>query len=755
MKRNLRNMLLLAGLLALGQGTLGALPTLLVPQQGQFQGDVVAVAYPQTVVILKQGVQVGSQRIQWHAAQEPQEIQFRYPQRAQFAYFHGDVRVSRVPSYAQMELRDLYPGVHLQFTALQDGHLEIQWTVEPGADPGQIRLQVPQGELVRQGTALRTPTFELGRLKAYQGVREIPVAFSQVDQDLFTLEVGDYDPHQPLVIDPDLTMLQASTFFGGDSTDEVSDIYTVFDTVYVVGRTNSPDLYTTPGVYDDTYNGGYEDVFVAKLSRFLDTLYAATFLGGSQTDWATGITQNSVGQIVVVGQTFSPDFPTVNGYQTTLQGPNDAFVALFSPDLQDLDASTLFGGTGSEVAHDVDVGPGDSVFVCGTTYSSNLPLVGSPLDSDLGNGPGGFLANFFPDLSGLYASTYVSGDNADELKALFVGEGRVYAAGYSSSIDIPLGSPTFDNTVVAQDAYIIGTDFGLSTVIGATFFSADTFGAPTEARGITIDDSVHNIIVTGFTNSTMLPIVGGFDSTLNGYGDAFIAIFGQYLDSLVASTYLGGSGDSEAANYVGLSFASPPALVVAGVTDATDMPGPHTNVTPYDSTYNGNMDAFVYLISLDLDSIYGFTYYGGSQTDEAFAASADVGVVYVVGYTESSGLPMAGTPFDSTFNGSKDGFIALFNNTGPPPVEVAEADVPHPGVPPVVWSPPFLRFSLDRAAYVGIQVLDVAGRERWHRSVGVLPAGPHQLTLPELAQGVSFLRVRIGSEVYTVKAWMP
>jgi hypothetical protein len=58
-----------------------------------------------------------------------------------------------------------------------------------------------------------------------------------------------------------------STFLGGTGRDQGRDVAVVavkdVRSPYVAGFTTSPDFATTPGAYDETYNGA-RDVFVTK-----------------------------------------------------------------------------------------------------------------------------------------------------------------------------------------------------------------------------------------------------------------------------------------------------------------------------------------------------------------------------------------------------------------------------------------------------------------------------------------------------------
>jgi len=84
--------------------------------------------------------------------------------------------------------------------------------------------------------------------------------------------------------DSTLSFLFASTFLGGDSEDYSNAL--AFDktgNVYVAGRTNSSGYPTTSGAYDESYNGGTNDVFVSKLDGFLsaDDYSGSGFQAGS------------------------------------------------------------------------------------------------------------------------------------------------------------------------------------------------------------------------------------------------------------------------------------------------------------------------------------------------------------------------------------------------------------------------------------------------------------------------------------------
>jgi len=154
--------------------------------------------------------------------------------------------------------------------------------------------------------------------------------------------------------DKNLERLIAATLIGG-SQDECA--YTMlFDPsgyLYVAGYTSSADFPTTEHAYDKKYNGGDGDAFILKMDRNLTALESSTYLGGSgvENDWRSPeLVQETDGNIYIAGITNSEDFPTTSGtFQEKYNGgTRDVFLSKFDPELRDLLASTLLGGSNDD-----------------------------------------------------------------------------------------------------------------------------------------------------------------------------------------------------------------------------------------------------------------------------------------------------------------------------------------------------------------------------------------------------------------------
>ena len=108
--------------------------------------------------------------------------------------------------------------------------------------------------------------------------------------------------------------------------------------VYVAGDTTSTNFPGTSGGAQSASGGGgpfLGDAFVARLNASLTALDQATYLGGSNGEFALALAiAPTTGEVYVAGQTSSANFPgTGGGAQSAFGGLTDAVVARLSADL--------------------------------------------------------------------------------------------------------------------------------------------------------------------------------------------------------------------------------------------------------------------------------------------------------------------------------------------------------------------------------------------------------------------------------------
>lgn len=173
------------------------------------------------------------------------------------------------------------------------------------------------------------------------------------------------------------TALAYSSFFGGNGADFGNGIAVdALGNAYVAGFTRSNDLFRTPPVFQNEYNGD-GDAFVIKIveSPRLQ-VQRRTYLGTSAEDTANGLVVWEDGSVTLAGHTKSADFPvTAGAVQPEIGGGDgDAFVTTLDPLFRQVTFSTFLGGDGRDEARDIAGDAAGNIYVTGVTRSSNFPV---------------------------------------------------------------------------------------------------------------------------------------------------------------------------------------------------------------------------------------------------------------------------------------------------------------------------------------------------------------------------------------------
>jgi len=206
-------------------------------------------------------------------------------------------------------------------------------------------------------------------------------------------------------ISADGQQLLWSSYLGGNGEDSGQDItIDASGDAWVTGFTRSTDWVSNG--FDLSYGGG-QDAFVAKISSDGQQLLRSSYLGGSGDDSGKAIVADTATGVWVTGHTESSDWVS-GGFDTAYGGAGDGFVAKIVDDGRNLLASSYLGAEAPDSGEGIAIDASNGVRVVGYTESSgwvangfDTSLGGSrdgfvaSIDSDLGD----WVATFTVSLS--------------------------------------------------------------------------------------------------------------------------------------------------------------------------------------------------------------------------------------------------------------------------------------------------------------------------------------------------------------------
>jgi len=226
--------------------------------------------------------------------------------------------------------------------------------------------------------------------------------------------------------------LQWGTYFGGDQADIGSGIsIDASRNIFLFGITTSSNGIATSGAYRTSFAGG-QDVFLAKFSNS-GSLKWATYYGGSDLEYAKGITCDVSGNIYITGGTTSSSgIATTGANQALNAGSLDGFIAQFA-NSGSLNWATYYGGSKDDMATGICIDVFNNIYIAGYTYSSAGIATSSAYQTTYAGNEDAFLAKFTS--TGKFSiGTYFGASGTDVSIGTSLGDmSSVYIFGNTSS----------------------------------------------------------------------------------------------------------------------------------------------------------------------------------------------------------------------------------------------------------------------------------------------------------------------------------
>jgi hypothetical protein len=310
--------------------------------------------------------------------------------------------------------------------------------------------------------------------------------------------------------------------------------------------------------------------------------------------------------------------------------------------------STFLCGSSYDYGFGISVDDNGDAYMAGKTHSTDYPVVNpyqpDPAVIDV------VITKIDAEGGSLIYSTFLGGVGSDVAYDIEVdGEGNAYITGQAGP-DFPTVN-AYQPESNSNDVFIAKLSSEGDELLYSTYLGGSDWD---EGYAIAIDAD-GSAYVTGVAVSSDFPTVNPIQ-TDQGYYDAFVCKLGTAGDSLVYSTYLGGSytdrGHDIAVDGEGCAY-------VTGLTESSDFP----TVNPIQADVPSSGDIFVTKLNPQGTEFVYSTYLGGDGWERGRSIAVDGdGNAYVTGLTESTDFPLV-NPYQ-TYQGKYDIFVTKFNQMG-------------------------------------------------------------------------------------------
>lgn len=540
------------------------------------------------------------------------------------SYFRGSDSTSwrtGIPHYRQVRYRGVYPGIDMVYYG-SGPRLEYDFVVSPGADPDHIRMRFSGADKVELGAG------------------------------------GD------LLVQVGSTLLRQSRPIVYQQVATAAGIRRV--PVEARYRLQRKEVTFELGAYDRRRELVIDPVLVY-----------STLFGGLSLDEIVSVAVDAEGNLIVAGNTTSPEFPiTGNAFTGDRQGQADVFVAKLRPSANDPAAllySSYLGGSSADLLNSMAIDRLGFVYLAGETGSANWPLAGYAFQTQSRGDRDGFVAVLDLRAGGegsLLYSSFLGGDRVDVATAVVPSAGGIfYVAGYTASLNFPTRDALQDSVRGGWDGFFARVDQNREGQ-GSLTYCSYLGGDSTDVLTAISLEGPDRLVLAGYSMSEDYPITfGAFQPAMRGKGDGVVSrvdLSKPGLDALTFGSYFGGS-DLDVLTAAALT--SNGTLFVTGYTLSNDFPV----VGGYQAARAGGADVFFSRIGLNQPggpAVTYSTFLGGGDTEVPYSLAVHPdGGVYITGYTLSADFPIAGDPLARRYNGAGDGFLVSIDPNATVPLQ--------------------------------------------------------------------------------------
>lgn len=484
-------------------------------------------------------------------------------------YYLGDDPqhwAGNVPLFRQVLYKSLYQDIDLRLYGQSD-QLKYDYVVAAGANPSHIAMEYEGADQL---------SLNQGNLEVVTSVRTItemaPVAYQYIDGQKHFVDCqyklegnvlsfdfpNGYQTQLELIIDP---VVVFSTYSGSFADNwGFTATYDAVGNFYSGGIVFSSGYPTTSGAYDISFNNGPFDATITKFDPSGSSMIYSTYLGGGEKDQPHSLVVNNNEELLVYGRTESTNFPTTNNaYDRTPNGGWDIFVARFSANGNQLQSSTLIGGSGDDGLNidedysvqsslkynygddargEIIVDEANNVYIAACTKSSGFPVTGGVFQTSYRGSQDGIVMKLNPDLSNLIWASFIGGTGADAAYSVQLDDNRnVYVAGGTASSNFPVTSgaiyPNYRGG--AADGFVAKINNSGSSLLRATYMGTNGY----DQTYFVQLDKFNDVYVVGQSTGAF-PVSAGVYS--NPGAKQFIAKMDNNLSAFEYSTVFGSPG---------------------------------------------------------------------------------------------------------------------------------------------------------------------------------------------------------------------